>query len=291
MRRAEIDRKFDDIVAFAETERALDTPVKYYSSGMYVRLAFAVAAHLQPEVLLVDEVLAVGDLEFQRKCIGRMERVAGEGNTVLVVSHNMATVKGLCSRAILLEGGAVKTAGDVHDVVADYLGMTAPRESEHVVTDADHDARGGRKIRARRIRLRNGVDGFRVHWRQPIEGSVDVDVLERIDAVSFGASIKLLDGTFVFVVYNDDGGRAPWTLEPGRYTVDFTLENALRPGVYVLNVGAHQRFAALKNLFNVDAVHLEVLEFSDRGAVAPPANPGILTGIASTFVCRDAAGG
>jgi len=283
MRREEIRRKFDDIVAFAETERFLDTPVKYYSTGMYVRLAFAVAAHMQPQVLLVDEVLAVGDLEFQRKCLGRMERVAGEGKTVVVVTHNMATVKGVCSRALLLAGGGLQAAGPVDDVVATYLGGVASRGTDRVVTEADHNPRGGRKIRARRIGLRNGVDGFRVHWRQPIEIAVEVEVFEPLERVSFGASIKLLDGTFVFVVHNDDDTRPPWSLEQGRYTVDVTLQNNLRPGVYVLGVGAHQEFATLKNLFDADVVRIEVLEFSEGGAVSSPANPGIITGVASRF--------
>ncbi len=105
MTRAEIRRKFDEIVAFAEVEKFLDTPVKRYSSGMYVRLAFAVAAHLEPEILIVDEVLAVGDAEFQKKCLGKMDEVAGGGRTVLFVSHNMAAINKLCTRAVLLERG------------------------------------------------------------------------------------------------------------------------------------------------------------------------------------------
>ncbi len=121
MRRSEIVRKFDEIVAFAEIDRFIDTPVKRYSSGMYLRLAFAVAAHLEPEVLVVDEVLAVGDAAFQKKCIGKMENVAGEGRTILFVSHNLAAVTSLCSRALLLEKGEVKLAASPADVVATYL--------------------------------------------------------------------------------------------------------------------------------------------------------------------------
>src|SRR5262249_19173615 len=113
MTRAEIERKFDEIVAFAEIEKFIDTPVKHYSSGMYLRLAFAVAAHLEPEILIVDEVLAVGDAAFQKKCLGKMEGVAKEGRTVLFVSHNMAAIKSLCSRAILLDGGHVVCDGSV----------------------------------------------------------------------------------------------------------------------------------------------------------------------------------
>jgi lipopolysaccharide transport system ATP-binding protein len=121
MRKAEIERKFDEIVDFSGVEVFLDTPVKRYSSGMYVRLAFAVAAHLEPEILIVDEVLAVGDVEFQRRCLRKMEGVAREGRTVLLVSHNMGTVQALCTRAILLRDGAIAAAGSPADTVAAYL--------------------------------------------------------------------------------------------------------------------------------------------------------------------------
>ncbi|MGO4685371.1 ABC transporter ATP-binding protein [Hyphomicrobium sp. 2TAF46] len=121
MRRAEIERKFDEIVAFAEVEKFLDTPVKRYSSGMYVRLAFAVAAHLEPEILVVDEVLAVGDAEFQKKCLGKMKDVAGQGRTVIFVSHNLAAVKALCNRGLLLAGGRVARDDTVDAVIRQYV--------------------------------------------------------------------------------------------------------------------------------------------------------------------------
>jgi lipopolysaccharide transport system ATP-binding protein len=121
MRRTEINRKFDEIVAFAELNKFLDTPVKRYSSGMYVRLAFAVAAHLDPEILLVDEVLAVGDAAFQRKCLGKMRDTAEGGRTVLFVSHSMKAVSSLCSKGILLDGGEVRLSGPVHEVIQAYL--------------------------------------------------------------------------------------------------------------------------------------------------------------------------
>ncbi|MBI5425893.1 MAG: ABC transporter ATP-binding protein [Opitutae bacterium] len=131
MRRAEIARKFDEIVAFAEVERFLDTPVKRYSSGMYVRLAFAVAAHLEPQILLVDEVLAVGDHAFQQKCLGKMQDVARtEGRTVIFVSHNMAAVARLCTHAVLLEGGRVTQLGAAAQVVQDYLARASTQSAE-----------------------------------------------------------------------------------------------------------------------------------------------------------------
>ena len=129
MRRAEIRRKFDDIVGFAEIERFIDTPVKHYSSGMYVRLAFAVAAHLEPDILVVDEVLAVGDVEFQKKCIGKMSGAARQGRTVLFVSHNMPAIQSLCTRAVLLDRGAVVADGVVNSVVAQYLDRVASHPS------------------------------------------------------------------------------------------------------------------------------------------------------------------
>ncbi len=129
MSKSEIKRKFDEIVAFAEVEKFLDTPVKRYSSGMYVRLAFAVAAHLEPEILVVDEVLAVGDAQFQKKCLGKMEDVGKEGRTVLFVSHNMAAVKNLCTSSILLTQGHVEYIGETQKAINNYLRMSPSNES------------------------------------------------------------------------------------------------------------------------------------------------------------------
>jgi lipopolysaccharide transport system ATP-binding protein len=128
MKKAEIDRKFDAIVAFSEIEDFLDTPVKRYSSGMYVRLAFAVAAHLEPEILIVDEVLAVGDFAFQKKCLGKIQDVAtGDGRTILFVSHNMGALAQLCDRGVLLENGSVTKVGSIQDIIKEYYGMERDR--------------------------------------------------------------------------------------------------------------------------------------------------------------------
>jgi lipopolysaccharide transport system ATP-binding protein len=128
MTRSEIDQKFDEIVSFAEVEKFLDTPVKHYSSGMYVRLAFAIAAHLEPDILIVDEVLAVGDVQFQNKCLGKIENVAGQGRTVLFVSHNLAAVQRLCSRAILLERQQINYIGDVETAISKLLANASLEE-------------------------------------------------------------------------------------------------------------------------------------------------------------------
>jgi lipopolysaccharide transport system ATP-binding protein len=129
MKRAEVRRKFDEIVAFAEVENFIDTPVKRYSSGMYVRLAFAVAAHLEPEILVIDEVLAVGDATFQQKALAKMEDVSGSGRTVLFVSHNMTAIQSLCGRVIQIESGQVKSQGDPAAEVKKYLTSASPQQT------------------------------------------------------------------------------------------------------------------------------------------------------------------
>ena len=150
MRRVEIASKFDEIVAFAEIEKFVDTPVKRYSSGMYTRLAFAVAAHLEPEVLFIDEVLAVGDAAFQRKCLGKMGEISRHGRTVLFVSHNMTAVQSLCTRVVWLKGGQVEDAGETRTVVGRYL-QTAALSSSEMTWDSPREAPGGDTVRLRRV--------------------------------------------------------------------------------------------------------------------------------------------
>src|SRR5438046_2201565 len=142
MRRAEINRKFDEMVAFAEVERFIDTTVKHYSSGMYLRLAFSVAAHLEPEVLLVDEVLAVGDAAFQKKCIGKMGDVAREGRTILFVSHNLPAIEKLCQRAVIISAGRIVKEGDPVDCISTYLGSKeSPSSAMDLLRYPRHDPR------------------------------------------------------------------------------------------------------------------------------------------------------
>jgi lipopolysaccharide transport system ATP-binding protein len=150
MRRAEIDRKFDEIIAFAEVEKFVDTPVKRYSSGMYMRLAFAVAAHLEPEVLFIDEVLAVGDAAFQRKCLGKMDEISRHGRSVLFVSHNMSAVQSLCTRAVWLHGGRLEAIGDTRSVVSSYL-KTAAKFASEQSWDVPSEAPGNDRVRLRRL--------------------------------------------------------------------------------------------------------------------------------------------
>jgi lipopolysaccharide transport system ATP-binding protein len=154
MARGEIERKFDEIVAFAEIERFLDTPVKRYSSGMYMRLAFAVAAHLEPEILLVDEVLAVGDAAFQKKCLGKLGDAASEGRTVLFISHNMTAIQSMCKRVLWLSKGEVVEEADAGRVVSDYLKRGAALSTERIWDETDSAAPGNAKVRLRRACVR-----------------------------------------------------------------------------------------------------------------------------------------
>jgi lipopolysaccharide transport system ATP-binding protein len=158
MAKAEIKKKFHEIVAFAEIEKFLDTPVKRYSSGMYVRLAFAVAAHLEPEILVVDEVLAVGDAQFQKKCLGKMQEVGKEGRTVLFVSHNMQAIQTLCNRAVWINSGSVEQDGAVFSVVSTYLNKGFANIVEQHWPD--EEAPGNENIRLKSVRLISGNGGL-----------------------------------------------------------------------------------------------------------------------------------
>ncbi len=199
MKKAEIDRKFDEIVDFAGVEKFLDTPVKHYSSGMQVRLGFAVAAHLEPEVLLVDEVLAVGDAEFQKKCLGKMEGVAKEGRTVLFVSHNMAAVEHLCNRSMVLDGGRVSLQGISKDVIQYYLDTILPSSIEKTPLAETKNRSGNGAIRLMSFHVED------VHGRKlkAVRSGEDVVLVfgyksctsEQLRDVDVGFSVHSKDGT------------------------------------------------------------------------------------------------
>jgi lipopolysaccharide transport system ATP-binding protein len=156
MSKAEIQKKFDEIVAFSEVEKFLDTPVKRYSSGMYVRLAFAVAAHLDPEILIVDEVLAVGDAEFQKKCLGKMKDVSGEGRTVLFVSHNMAAIQNLCDKAIYLKKGTVQMIGEADKVINTSLKAASEIQAINLADRKDRSGNGAIRFQSVELKDENG---------------------------------------------------------------------------------------------------------------------------------------
>lgn len=195
MRRDEITRKFDEIVAFAEIEKFLDTPVKRYSSGMYTRLAFAVAAHLEPEILLVDEVLAVGDAAFQKKCLGKLSDVAGAGRTVLFISHNMTAVQSLCKRVVWLSKGVIAEEAEANTVVAKYLREGAAVSVERVWDEMD-SAPGNDKVRLRRARMRP-ADGT-----SPQDVSIQTPILLEFEFWNLEPNARL---SLSLHVYNEQG--------------------------------------------------------------------------------------
>lgn len=237
MRRAEVRAKFDEIVAFAEVERFLDTPVKRYSSGMYVRLAFAVAAHLTPEIVFVDEVLAVGDAAFQKKCLGKLGAVsAEEGKTVLFVSHNMASIRELCSRCLLMEGGRLTASGPTSQLVARYAALAEGDATVDLTTVRQHGPREYARLLRLALSTRDGQPSTAFQMGEPLVAEIDVQILKPVTAVEVGLKISTRFGAAVHYLTSTWEGLAP-SLEPGVHTFQVTMEQVLLlPGTYVLGV-------------------------------------------------------
>lgn len=238
MHRHEIQRAFAAIVAFAEVEKFLHTPVKHYSSGMYVRLAFAVAAHLEPEILIVDEVLAVGDAQFQKKCLGKIKSVAtGEGRTVLLVSHQLATITSLCARGIWLDQGAVRFIGRADEAVRGYLDQFTPEHS--LVLDLarmPRDPRSSNKLRLTRLELNAGAP---IVNREPFSAVLHFECLAPVTNVSFGLGFTTLEGTRLMTIDSDYHGRRRDLPAGHRGSVELRIpQMTLGPGNYGLDVGA-----------------------------------------------------
>ena len=201
MKRAEIERKFDEIVSFAEVEKFIDTPVKHYSSGMYVRLAFSVAAHMEPEILLVDEVLAVGDVAFQNKCLGKMESVSKQGRTVLFVSHNLGAVRRLCSRGLLLDGGRFLQDGPTEQVINQYTQDIVRKIPEYTQPEDR-----SKKINLRRVTLLNAEGALKTEfeYREGVVLRIEYQVNEPVRDCAVWAAVRTMDGTEVFVTADYD---------------------------------------------------------------------------------------
>jgi lipopolysaccharide transport system ATP-binding protein len=253
MTRSESERRFDQIVAFAEVDQFLDTPVKRYSSGMYLRLAFSVAAHLDPEILVLDEVLAVGDAAFQKKCLGRMENVAGEGRTVLFVSHNLAAVRSMCTRVFVIEGGELVFEGSVGDGIEYYLSSTLP-ESQSTLDTTEMSrptSQLGRELQITAVRIPDLERGH-LSTHKPMTVEFEFTCRENVEDVVFGFSIYSVEGPRILQALSTHQHPAFSGLEAGRYTISATLvSNPLLPGLYVLDIGArnaHKGLDWLKDL-------------------------------------------
>jgi lipopolysaccharide transport system ATP-binding protein len=232
MKKREIDRKLDEIVAFAEIEKFIDTPVKHYSSGMYVRLAFAVAAHLEPEILLVDEVLAVGDINFQKKCLGKMGDAARQGRTVVLVSHQMNQMRRFCNRVVWIDGGSIQMTGGAHETVSAY---------EAAMSKGDRLEQGRGK----------SVDGRFVTWRIMNQPSGDPHVITELNPVTIEFTVEItrtvLRGHHGCALFTHDR-QLVWAwaaealrLDVGKHRLCYTFPMLpLRPGSYSWQVSLYE---------------------------------------------------
>lgn len=272
MRREEVRRKFDEIVAFSGVEGFIDTPVKRYSSGMYVRLAFAVAAHLEPEILIVDEVLAVGDASFQQKCLGKMEEVSRSGRTVLIVSHNMTVIEGLCERAILLEKGRVAKIGNTHEVVEGYA--DAIRGLAGTEIEARHDREGLGEILLTRIEVMDtqrhpvaaAITGRDVVIRMYYRCAAGKEFLNCRVSISVNGR-KAQD---LFVLSTDIVDPKPLTLRGEGY-VDFILpELPLTGGAYFFQSYIESNGHAQDWIKNVAPFSVLDADYYGTGKLCPP---------------------
>lgn len=239
MSKREIESKFDEIVTFSEVEKFLDTPVKRYSSGMYVRLAFSVAAHLDPDILIIDEVLAVGDAAFQKKCLQKIEEISGKGKTVLFVSHNMNTVMKLCTKAILLNMGQVEAMGDVELVVDSYyrsnLGTSA-----HRIWNKE-PAKEGNEVVVRVLETRAHDENMQVHENyditRPIGISMDYEVLKEGEKFTHSMNVFNEDGVHLFSSHDTEFAKTEQPAAKGIYTSTMWIPgNMLAEGNHVISI-------------------------------------------------------
>jgi lipopolysaccharide transport system ATP-binding protein len=265
MRKSEIDRKFDEIIAFAEIEKFIDTPVKRYSSGMYMRLAFSVAAHLEPEILVVDEVLAVGDVAFQKKCLGKMGNVARDGRTVLFVSHNLPAVVRLCERAILLNKGKIVLDGPTHKIVSNYLSSGLSTNATKEWVDRDN-APGGEvaRLRAVRVRNKNGCTTDMLDIRESVVIEMEYDVLK--PGYMFMPNFQLYNdhGVHIFSAHDLDPAWRRRKRPIGRYISAVEIPgNFLSDGQMFIGAGLQTIDPVIHQFYELDAVSFQVIDNMD----------------------------
>jgi lipopolysaccharide transport system ATP-binding protein len=269
MKRTEIKRRFDEIVAFAEVDQFIDTPVKRYSTGMSMRLAFAVAAHLEPEILLVDEVLAVGDARFQRKCLDKMQDVGQEGRTVLFVSHSMSTIARLCERVILLDGGTIVEDGPAPHVVASYMtgeqGTAAVREWSDPATAPGADVA---RLRAVRVRTEDNQIPNAVDIRQPVGIEMEYEVLRGGQILSPFMTFYTGEGVAAFTTADLDPAWRHRARPEGCYVSTARVPgNFLAEGTLFVRVGAFTMNPHVRQFDERDVVAFQVVDSLDGDSV------------------------
>lgn len=284
MTKAEIRRKLDEIIAFAEIEEFIDTPVKRYSSGMYVRLAFAVAAHLEPEILIVDEVLAVGDVQFQKKCLGKMGEVAAHGRTILFVSHNMAALQELCTSAILLENGRLELMGATSPVILKYMREGTESKPEirfEAVPHADLQLHAARVLDAHQ-HCSNELD-----VRDSFSLQVDYAVTQPLKDVEFGVRIYNARHVLITTVLSvPEAMHGPGgLLVPGKYRLNIDMPgHFLMPDDYYLSIKVHE-FNQRLFAYQEHALRLRILETGSN--VAKYGHPEINGMVLNRFPCTN----
>ncbi len=254
MSRAEIKKKFDEIVEFAEVEKFLDTPVKRYSDGMRVRLAFAVAAHLQPEILLVDEVLAVGDAAFQKKCLNKVSQISRAGRTVLQVSHNMTAIRSFSNRAFILQHGIIDFIGDVHKCVDKYLATSV--EKRHRIMDTSNIYRPenhGEKIRVERVEMKCFGNDASIPLGSPLELKINIAVRKPVEQVAIGLGVFSKDNIKILGSNSAIDRGVFEKLDVGNYLVKARMDPLLlAPGEYFLDMdvrSANERLDYLRTFY------------------------------------------
>ena len=238
MSKKEIESKFDQIVSFAEVEKFVDTPVKRYSSGMYVRLAFSVASHLNPDILIIDEVLAVGDAQFQKKCIERMQEISKENKTIIFVSHNMQTLKELCTKGILLNKGELVKSSSIDDCIGTYL-----NDIPHDYQSEWHGCEGDDSIKLLHTWVKATDSNVEMNTAQDLKVGIEIEVLKETKDLIMGFTLLSEYGyELAFVLYDDCESSSSPTIKPGKIIKEFTIPaNSLAYGTYSIeyNVGIH----------------------------------------------------
>lgn len=279
MRKFEIDRKMDDIIRFSEVDRFLDTPLKHYSSGMQMRLAFSVAAHLDPEILLIDEVLAVGDIAFQKKCLGKMNEISKEGRTILFISHNMDAVLNLCTKGILIENGQIKSVGDIRDIVNEYLKINTGLLGEVRFSDESQKNYNEVKFSAVRILDNNAKISPIIDMNEEFTIEIEYEIIAPIRSAQL--VFELFNTVGVCIFSSTDLDNEPENLRnlrsPGRYRAKCLISSDyLRPGVYYIDISSSipgvKVLNILQNAISFEIAGLNVenkLSQGRRGIITP----------------------
>jgi len=282
MKKNEIDSKFDEIVDFSGIEKFLDTPVKRYSSGMKVMLAFSVAAHLEPEILIIDEVLAVGDAQFQKKCLGKMDEVAQEGRTLLFVSHNMGAINQLCTRAVLLENSQIKNDGKPEEVISSYLTDSASRTS--IWESPNINSQDDMKINRVRILSTNEEPVSVINHDQEFDLEISYDVNKEIAEAIIMCRIIDTFGIIVFSSWDTDStGLTHGMRRPGKYVSKCRIvDNLLKPGIYLVTVSAFINHVKVYDYCE----NILSFEVSPLGYNLNPGRQGVITPVLDWEISR-----